>query len=612
MKIFFDKLVVGPFRAYREPFELDFRKMGRGVWFVSGENRINDALGSNGAAKSTIWDCLVWTLYGKTIKGRPTTAVKPWASDLAPEGKLFVHIDGRDYVIHRKGVTNGLWLDDKNVVQDEIDRLIGMSREVFLYTIVHGQGRELFLDLKPAAKMEVLTETFNLKRWDGYITAARKAAANFDMQRERAQAEADTSKRTADDLAYKLKEHERKLREWDDEDAARDEKLRKEIKALEKEHEHNTKELGKADLAYDSAETELRAVQNEVHKLKEEMIDANHLAVKLGAEEKAATEKIAEVKRKSKLLKADAICPTCMQVMDHKHVVRELAKLNKQADNLMRDLIAAEKAVDEAKDAWSALDKRMQKKAGEERDFRTKSNKAIDDRTYYQSRANETKYKLEGLRKTVEAQQVNPYNALVQETRKQLKEHDGRAGDAEKKVESYARDRDLAKYWVEGFKTLRLYLIEDALAELESVTQSELASVGLDGWRVEFDIEKETKKGTSSGLSTYVYQPEYDAPLPWDDFSGGEGQRLQLVVSVALSKVLLGRAGITCDLLVLDEPTKHMSPEGIRDVAALLAGLGRDRQVCYVDHAAVDSRRFAGTIRVVRDEKGARLSVEAA
>lgn len=611
MRVQFDKLVIGPYRAYREPYELDLREMGLGVWFVSGENRVNEELGSNGAAKSTIWDCLVWTLYGRTIKNRPTTAVKPWAVKAPPEGKVYVEVDGVQHVIHRKGVTNGLWLNDKVVVQETIDKLIGMSREIFLYTIVHGQGREFFLDLKPAAKMDVMSEAFNLSRWDTHISNARKLAQKHDMEAERAMAEVGVLKRQIEEHEKKFDEHTARAREWDEDDADRGDKLRKEIKQLEKEHKHVSTELGKADLAYDGAETELRHTQVKIQEASAKRAPLSDALAKCRAHEHAIKQDIDREKKARANLKVSARCPVCSQVMSAKHVQQEQRNIDATLDRLSKALRRAEDDTDAASARLAKLDKQIDAYRVDERAFREKSNKAIDDRTHYQSRTNETRFKLESKIKEEAAPPSNPYSPLVAEVRKQLGKLESALNKTESAVRDAQEDRDLAKYWIEGFKNLRLYLIEDALAELESAVQSELASVGLDGWRIEFDVEKETKKGTTPGLSTYVYQPEYDSSLPWEDFSGGEGQRLQLTTSVALSKVLLGRAGVECDLIVLDEPTRHMSPEGLRDVSRFLTELGQDRQVIYVDHAAIDSRRFAGTIWVIRDEKGARLGVRA-
>src|SRR4029077_19584673 len=122
----------------------------------------------------------------------------------------------------------------------------------------------------------------------------------------------------------------------------------------------------------------------------------------------------------------------------------------------------------------------------------------------------------------------------------------------------------------------QLYVITEVLQELEFVSNAMLADVGLEDWQIKFSIEKETQAGTlQSGLHVTILSPSNDKPVRWKCWSGGEGQRLRLVGALALSDVLLNHAGITTNLEVLDEPTSHLSQEGVRDLLPFLAERAR-------------------------------------
>jgi DNA repair exonuclease SbcCD ATPase subunit len=162
---------------------------------------------------------------------------------------------------------------------------------------------------------------------------------------------------------------------------------------------------------------------------------------------------------------------------------------------------------------------------------------------------------------------------------------------------------------VKGFKQVRLYLLQEVLEELQGVTQTLLPQIGLDDWLCEFAMERETQAGkVSPGLNVNIFKPGSDVQVKWESWSGGEGQRLRLIGAIALSQVLLRRAGVECDMLILDEPTRHLSPEGVAETIDFLIDLGVDHQVLYVDHQAIESRRFASTLIVRRDENGAKIS----
>jgi len=93
----------------------------------------------------------------------------------------------------------------------------------------------------------------------------------------------------------------------------------------------------------------------------------------------------------------------------------------------------------------------------------------------------------------------------------------------------------------------------------------------------------------------------------WENWSGGENQRLRLIGSLALSDVLLARAGIETNLETLDEPAVYWSSEGIQELCAFLAERAkvRGKTIFYIEHNTVQSHYFEEVIRVVKDKKGA-------
>jgi ABC-type uncharacterized transport system ATPase subunit len=78
---------------------------------------------------------------------------------------------------------------------------------------------------------------------------------------------------------------------------------------------------------------------------------------------------------------------------------------------------------------------------------------------------------------------------------------------------------------------------------------------------------------------------------------------------LALSEVLLGHANIEIDLEVLDEPTKHLSDEGVRDLGEMLAARAEqiERRILYIDHSAYEGSQFASTITVRKTNEGSQI-----
>jgi DNA repair exonuclease SbcCD ATPase subunit len=207
--------------------------------------------------------------------------------------------------------------------------------------------------------------------------------------------------------------------------------------------------------------------------------------------------------------------------------------------------------------------------------------------------------------------EVNPYIAQI----KDIKEHATNVDTALKlgktEVEKLGRKIVRAQFWVKGFKDVRLYIIEEVLQELELATNAALEDVGLLGWEVKYDIEKETKSGTiQRGLNVTILRPGLKERVRWESWSGGEGQRLRVVGALSLSEVLLDHAGVRTSLEVLDEPAHFMAPDGVRDLTDYLAwrAQGLERSTFYIDHMSIDSARFTSVMTVTKTKDGAHVS----
>jgi DNA repair exonuclease SbcCD ATPase subunit len=177
-------------------------------------------------------------------------------------------------------------------------------------------------------------------------------------------------------------------------------------------------------------------------------------------------------------------------------------------------------------------------------------------------------------------------------------------------LEILTRAMERTKFWVKGFKDIRLLVIEEVLQELELTSNAMLAEVGLVDWRISYVIERETKAGTTSrGLNVSILSPKSRDAVKWESWSGGEGQRLRMVGALALSEVLLDHVGIQPDFEVLDEPTQHLSAEGVRDLCDFLAVRAEqlERRTFYIDHMAVESAQFSSTTTIEKDADGSHI-----
>src|SRR5262245_4945175 len=152
-----------------------------GLHFLKGINRVEPRLGSNGAGKSSIFDALTWVLWGRTVRGLRSPDVQPWGrSKLKPFVGLSLSVDGKVHKLAREGTQS--FLDDQPVAGEVVADLLEMNYDLFVNTVVLGQGQPLFFDLPPREKMQLFTDVLQLERWDRRSTFAGKRAGQVERE----------------------------------------------------------------------------------------------------------------------------------------------------------------------------------------------------------------------------------------------------------------------------------------------------------------------------------------------------------------------------------------------------------------------------------------------
>jgi len=165
------------------------------------------------------------------------------------------------------------------------------------------------------------------------------------------------------------------------------------------------------------------------------------------------------------------------------------------------------------------------------------------------------------------------------------------------------------EFWVSGFRRVRLFIVDEILRQLEIEVNNNLAALGLPEWRVEFDIERENKSGgVTKGFVVLVYAPLAEQPVRLEAWSGGETQRLRLAGDFGLANLIMDRAGLTNTIEFYDEPSQHLSQEGLLDLLDTLQqrAVDHNRVIIVVDHHALDYG-FDGTFTVVKDKTTSRI-----
>ena len=606
------------FRSFKGgPHVIRLGDMQPGLHFITGDNRVDVELGANGAGKSTIFDAVNYALFGKTLQGITAAASVSWGARGCAV-VLRMQVADNEVVIERgrDGRTNYLRLNGKEASQEDVDRTILLNESLFAQAMVRKQFAVMFFDRSPADQLKMLTDMLELDYWDERSSDAKKTAKQLEsVSNERRKniarlqgeldsanqsaAAAETQVKAADDQ-HKISVESASATLADRKEFA--ESQRKRLDDIENRHAELRAAVAAADADITSANVERQNASN---------IAAQH---RHRMQEHAGVWKQWE----SRILHFKSLtgaCPTCEQQIQADHVEScievaraEMAKYD--------DLVAAAKVeTSNAEDAVNKIDSIL---SNYNRVRKMQSNKADDIEKEVES---QRKAVNTAVREMDAAQQlVNSLNAWSNPHIETMNREKRKAETAASSIDVETRDLETnernkahAEFWVDGFRRIRLFVIDRAVTTLEVEVNSSLTSLGLKGYKIHFATERVNKSGgVSRKFDVLVSNPSAgDDAVPLAAWSGGEYQRLRLACELGVSNMILKARGVDAGFEIWDEPTTHLSPQGVDSLLVALKERARllNRQVWLIDHVAHDFA-FDSVTRVVKTSDGSRFETE--
>lgn len=121
---------------------------------------------------------------------------------------------------------------------------------------------------------------------------------------------------------------------------------------------------------------------------------------------------------------------------------------------------------------------------------------------------------------------------------------------------------------------------------------------------VQFDLKRQTKTGKERDTFDVRVHHAGGQPRDFAMFSGGEAFRIAFAVRLAMSKLLVRRAGAQLSTLVIDEGFGTQDPEGReRLIAAIKLAQREFRKVLVITHLDDLKDAFDTQIRVTKDDR---------
>ena len=608
MHIQFENLYLKRFRSFQEEATLCFDSAGIGLYFLKGKNLVQTALGSNGSGKSSLLDALMWCLYGKTVQGLKNPDITPWTGKGTTIVEVTIKIDKKIHKIRRTANPNLLTVDGQEVGQVYVDKLIPIPLEIIPYTIIMGQRQPLFFDLVKSEKLKIFAEPLNLERWEARSAHAAELTRSLENEIVAKETECTLLHVQICEIESDIESAKAKRDLWETQRSDALTGKDKDIVVLQKKIAAVQKERDDADLKYDRAETEYRSILTELEKLYREQGTLNQNIHKFQFQLKSEEEKLTEAEDDLKHAD-DAHCPTCNQSLDNLAKKKLKTELKNAISSYKNGIGVCTDVLDSHADSIRKLDTAIKAQEAAQKQFAKDSNEARDilDKLLPQIAEWEAAIKAIETLKADYENQDNPYKEQFATLRKRKGVIEQSIEQATKAIELKSAYCERVRYWIKGFKDIKLYTLTEILQELEITTNGMLEEFGLVGWRIEYDVERETKSKTiARGLNITVLSPHNKSAVKWEAWSGGEAQRLRIIGSAALSSVLLNHLGVSTNIEVYDEPTESLSKEGVVDLVELLAMRAKDtkKQIWLIDHHTIESSHFADVVTITKGKQG--------
>ena len=497
-------------------------------------------VGPNGSGKSSLFEALIWILYGKArssnfirfgsnyckglvelnLNGRQITITR-YKNHPVYNSSVKITIDGKDLVLHTIREANR-----------KIEELIG-SPELFQSCVILTQGLPYdFTSLTPTTRKVIFEELIGIAYWDKWKEKLQKKLKELQTELNRILLEMQNLEKKQSNLQGKLEELENQTGLSS---------VKEELQETEKAKQILENELSNLP------DINLKSIQDKL----------NRVIKKLSLLEK-------EYKDKISILNS-GICPTCKQPYPENLInqVKERLKVIKEGIIQLKNL---KKQLESQREIALKKQNLLAKY-----EILTKRIKALQN-ALTESQTN-IKEKIENITKELE---------LIQS---ELETLQNKQNELESDIEFLNYVIDLLK----PSSRFRTNLLNRYVEALNTIL-------------TEFPIEFEIRFKLGKGLDLEIKKG--GRILDLKSLSGGERRKVSIVILLALQQLMERIGGIRTNLLVVDEIFDALDLENLQFAVELFAGFEGEKSVFIITHNEMLKEMINNVIEVRKNEEG--------
>lgn len=618
MKLTFEKLKIYNFLSVHEA-ELELDNLGY-VSILGVNNNTKDNAQSNGSGKSSIIESIVWCLTGETVRG-----TKDIVSNFADDGsyvELSFMVDkdryklrrSKDHIVYKTNLK--IWVNDEDISGKGIrdsekilsERLPDLSTELIGSVIILGQGLpQRFSNNTPAARKEILEQ---LSKSDFMIQELKSKVSGRLTILENKQREledtilshayaSDLYKKQIDEFTEKLSN----LKPVDDYKSKYEESLNEKKKA-ESELDNAKKELEENNQKLSDIDANIMSLIDEIDKTKTSLKEKYD--EKISFEESMKTDIRYEITRLeneiNKLSNIKDVCPTCGQKIPG--VVKP--DTTAQEEELKKKREEFERATEVVNNSRNASIEEYQNVVKPKEDLlnNLKNDKQhindviksivkpkIEAAENHLLFVNNNLSEIEKIIQTYETQKQT-YESQITTNQDKIKEEDSKREIVEREKETLMVHIDYVKKMNQALiKDFRGILLQNVITYIDKKAKEYCKDI--------FDNEEISFALNGNNIEIKYLNKDYE------NLSGGEKQKIDLIIQFALRNMLCQHLNFDCNILCVDEVFDNLDYFGCQKVIDFISEKLSDiSSIFIITHHNDLQIPVDKEIVVVKDESG--------
>lgn len=620
MHIKFKKIVIDNFLSIGHG---EITLENRGYTLIEGKNNnVNDNATSNGSGKSSIFNALCFALTGETIQG-----ISSNLKNIYTEGDMKVELEfsidnGNFKVIRGRDDKDKPFLklfvnnEDKSgktlrESEEQLKKYIpGLTSELLGEVIIIGQGMpHKFSNNTPSGRKEILEKLSNNDVMLLDIKERVEKRTSILTEKKTNLTTTKTTLETKKSLYTKQKEeNERKLEEFK-KSSTRDfnkeiEECQNKIKELGLEQTKLKSEIDEKEENYFlDSQVSISIVGRKNMKLSEEeslFKQYNDPIVKELNEAKANL--ISLNKEIVRLSSITDICPTCHQKIQgvHKPDLTEQYKEQENLNNLIKELTEKD---NKQKEAYKLNCK----------DIEAETKKELDG---LQESLNKQKKEINALKNNYNnvSNEINKQQSTLNTLKRDRDILDSKIEETTKSIENAKNDLELISsdllYNIKEIEELQNHL--DVVNKINTYVKRDFRGVLLSNVISYINLKSKEYAKEIFGNEDIEFSLNGNnidikySNKPLDNLSGGEQQKVDLIIQFAIRSMMQEYTGFNSNIIVLDEILDNLDSKGCDEVINFITNRLSDIESIFIISHHADSLNISNdsTIRVIKNNQG--------